>query len=268
MIAAVVQMTSGVDLTHNLERAAHWIARAAQAGAELISLPENMPILREENDSAPHPFAQDMKDGPVVRFLSEQARTHGVWLAGGTLPERVPEDPDRVYNTAVLHAPDGELCASYRKIHLFDVDVPGAVLRESRGAAAGTEAVVAHTVRAAIGLTVCYDLRFPELYRELVARGAQILLVPSAFTVPTGRDHWEILLRARAIENQCFVLAAGQYGEHNSTRRSYGRSMIIDPWGVVLATVPDGEGFATARLDFEAQAEVRRRLPALAHRRL
>jgi len=166
------------------------------------------------------------------------------------------------------YGPDGELLGVYRKIHLFDVDLPGATHRESSRVAAGSELVVAKTEACTLGLSVCYDVRFPELYRVLADRGAQLLLVPSAFTVPTGRDHWEVLLRARAIENQCFVVASAQFGEHGATRRTYGRSMIVDPWGTVLCTAPDGEGVATAELDFARQTEVRQRLPALRHRRL
>jgi predicted amidohydrolase len=267
MIAAVVQMTSGNDLARNLARAGELIAAAARAGARLVALPENFPLLREEGASGPNPHAQEVPGGPVLRFLAEQARTHGILLAGGTFPERIPDDP-RVFNTSTLFAPSGEMLALYRKIHLFDVDLPGAVLRESSRVAPGKDLVVAKTDACTLGLSVCYDVRFPELYRQLVEHGAQVLLVPSAFTVPTGRDHWEVLLRARAIENQCFVVAAAQWGAHYPSRHSYGRSLVVDPWGTVLCTVPDGEGFALAELDFERQAEIRRRLPALRHRRL
>ena len=267
MIAAVVQMTSTPDYAHNLARAEHWIARAAQAGARLVALPENFPLMREEDDSGPHPLAAELADSEPLRFVCEQAARHGVWIAGGTVPERVPGEP-RAYNTAVLADADGRLAASYRKIHLFDVDLPGAELRESRTVAPGDEAVCAETPWGRLGLTVCYDLRFGELFRALTERGAEMLWVPSAFTVPTGRDHWEVLLRARAIECQAFVLAPGQYGRHNRTRRSYGRSLIVDPWGTVLAQVPDGEGFALAEIDPARVAEVRERIPVARHRRL
>ncbi|MFI5317470.1 MAG: carbon-nitrogen hydrolase family protein [Myxococcota bacterium] len=267
MRAAVVQMTSGSDLERNLARAADWIAAAAARGAELIALPEMFPLIREEGADAANPHAQDVPGGPVLRFLSERAAQHRVLLAGGTFPERIAGD-SRVFNTSAVFGPTGELLALYRKIHLFDIDLPGATLRESARVAPGSEVVVAKTAACTLGLSVCYDVRFPELYRQLVERGAQVLLVPSAFTVPTGRDHWEVLLRARAIENQCFVVASAQWGEHNATRRSYGRSLIADPWGTVLCTVPDGEGVGVAELDFERQADVRRRLPALRHRRL
>ena len=267
MIAAVVQMTSTPDYDRNLERAEHWIARAAGAGAQLVALPENFPLMREESDTGPHPLAAELAESRPLGFVRDQARRHGVWIAGGTVPERVPGD-FRVYNTAVLVDADGNLAASYRKIHLFDVDLPGSELRESRTVAPGEEVVCASTPWGGFGLTVCYDLRFGELFRALVERGAELLWVPSAFTLPTGRDHWEILLRARAIECQAFVLAPGQFGVHNRTRRSYGRSLIVDPWGVVLAQVPDGEGVALADLDPARVAEVRARIPVAGHRRL
>lgn len=266
MIAAVVQMTSGSDLEQNLARATYWVERAASAGAELVALPENLLGVREESQSGPHPPPQDL-EGPVVARLRGLSKRLRITLCAGTIPECIPSDT-RTYNTSLLWGPEGELLARYRKIHLFDVELEGASLRESRTVAPGEEVIVASTPLGPIGLSICYDLRFPELYRTQSARGARILLIPSAFTVPTGRDHWEVLLRARAIENQCFVLAPGQYGQHNPTRRSYGRSMIVDPWGTVLATVPDREGYAVAELDMAHQDEIRRRLPALQHRRL
>ncbi len=266
MIAAVVQMTSGTELEPNLEQASQRVARAAAAGAELVCLPEMFPAIREEGESGPNSAAQDM-DGPVVRLLRDLAKTHGLVLAGGSFAERIPGDT-RVYNTSLVVDAQGEILARYRKIHLFDIDLPGHSLRESRGVAPGDEVVTAESAVGTLGLSVCYDLRFPELYRTLAERGATLLLVPAAFTVPTGRDHWQVLLRARAIENQAFVLAAAQCGEHNTTRRSFGRSMIIDPWGTVLATVPEGGELALAELDLARLAEVRERLPALRHRRL
>jgi predicted amidohydrolase len=265
MRAAVIQMTSVPDLEQNLARAAHWVARAAEAGAELVALPENFPFLREE-DAGPNPVAQSL-DGPVVDFLRDQAKRHQVVLAGGTLPEAIPGD-ERVYNTSVVVDSDGTICGVYRKIHLFDVALSRATHQESLYVAPGDEIVVAETSAGVLGLSVCYDLRFPELYRALVDRGARILLVPAAFTVPTGSDHWEVLVRARAIESQTFVLAAAQHGVHTPRRRSYGRSMIVDPWGLVLCTVADGEGLGLAELDFDQLEQVRERLPALRHRRL
>jgi len=201
----------------------------------------------------------------VVQFLRERAKRHGIVLAGGTLPEAIPGDR-RVHNTSVVVDRDGSLRGIYRKIHLFDVELADVGLRESRAVAPGRDIVVAETEVGILGMSICYDLRFPELYRALVERGAWILLVPSAFTVPTGRDHWEVLLRARAIESQAYVLAAAQWGEHSETRRSYGRSMIVDPWGTVLATVPDGEGIGLADLDRERLERIRRELPSLRNR--
>jgi deaminated glutathione amidase len=267
MIAAVVQMTSGADVARNLARAGEWIAAAAARGAELVALPEMFAQIREENAPAPNPDAQELPGGPVLRFLSEQAAAHRIVLAGGSFPERIPGD-ERVFNTSTVFGPNGELLALYRKIHLFDVDLVGATLRESARVAPGAELALAKSDACTLGLSVCYDVRFPELYRQLTERGAQVLLVPSAFTVPTGRDHWEVLLRARAIENQCFVVASAQFGDHNPGRRSYGRSLIADPWGTLLCVVPDGEGIGLAELDFARQADIRRRLPALRHRRL
>lgn len=267
MIAAVVQMTSGPELARNLARAAELIAHAAGLGAELVALPENFPLLGRDPASGPNPDAQDVPNGEVVRFLREQATAHGIVLAGGTFPERIAGDA-RVFNTSIVVDRSGQLIALYRKIHLFDVDLPGAVLRESATVAAGGDVVVAKLPHCTLGLSVCYDVRFPELYRALVDRGATVLLVPAAFTVPTGRDHWEVLLRARAIESQCFVIAAAQWGEHSATRCSFGRALIADPWGTVLCTVPDGEGVAVAELDFARLEDVRRRLPSLRHRRL
>jgi len=265
MLAAVIQLTSGQDVEANLARAAEWIERAARAGARLVALPENLPYMREES-AGPHPAAQ-APDGRVVRFLCEQAKQHGVVLAGGTFPEAIPGQT-RVYNTSLVVESNGEVRARYRKIHLFDVDLPEAALLESSGVAPGDAIVVAETSAGRLGLSICYDVRFPELYRELAARGATLLLVPAAFTVPTGQDHWEVLLRARAIENQAFVLAAAQYGTHSERRRTYGRSLIVDPWGLVLARVPDGEGMALAELDMGHLERIRRQLPALRHRRL
>ncbi|HTO52509.1 MAG TPA: carbon-nitrogen hydrolase family protein [Myxococcota bacterium] len=267
MIAAVVQMTSGSDVARNLARAGEWIAAAAARGAELVALPEMFAQIREEGAAGPNPDAQDVPSGPVMRFLSEAAARHRIVLAGGSFPERIPGDP-RVFNTGPIFGPAGELLALYRKIHLFDIDLVGTTLTESSRVAPGSEIVTAKTATCTLGLSICYDVRFPELYRQLAERGAQVLLVPAAFTVPTGRDHWQVLLRARAIENQCYVVAAAQFGDHNPGRRSFGRSLVVDPWGTVLCTVPDGEGLGLAELDFARQAEIRRRLPALRHRRL
>jgi predicted amidohydrolase len=265
MRAAVVQLCSGADVERNLARAEHWIERAAGAGAELVALPENFALMRE-GDAGPLPLREPLV-GRIGEFLREQARRHRVVLAGGSFPEAISGDR-RAHNTSLVFDPDGSLRGVYRKIHLFDVALAEATHAESRHFRPGSDLVVAHTQAGPLGLSICYDVRFPELYRELVRQGARTLLVPSAFTVPTGRDHWEVLLRARAIENQCFVVAAAQCGAHGPTRRTFGRSLIADPWGTVMAMVPDGEGYAVAELDFDRQDEIRKKLPALEHRRL
>ena len=266
MRAAVVQMTSTADLDQNLERSAHWIDRARSEGAEFVALPENFAFMREE-DAGPSEIAQGL-EGPVVQFLREQARQHGLILAGGTFPEKIEGDP-RSHNTSVLIDPDGELRAVYRKIHLFEIGLPEVSFRESKAVAPGSEVVVAELGSGGIGpigLSVCYDLRFPELYRQHARHGATVLLVPAAFTVPTGRAHWELLLRARAVENQAYVIAAAQFGAHSAHRSSYGHSMIIDPWGRVRCEVPDGEGIGLAELDRAELDRIRAQLPALDHR--
>jgi len=263
----VIQLCSSDDLAANLGAAREWVNEAARSGARLIALPENFAFLRREGEAIP--CAQGL-DGEIVSFVRELAAKHGVWILGGTFPEAIPGD-SRVHNTSVLASPDGEIAAVYRKIHLFDVDLRssgGGSFRESRTIAPGEEVVVADTPLFKIGLSVCYDLRFPELYRDLVARGARFLAVPSAFTPETGKDHWKVLLRARAIENQAFVVAPAQCGRHSENRSSHGRSMIVDPWGVVLAQAGDRPGTVLADCSLEVQDEIRAALPCLGHRRL
>ena len=218
--------------------------------------------------------------GPILTAMQELARGAGVWLLLGGFPELAPPaktdappgERQRIRNSAILIDPEGALAAVYRKIHLFDVDLghlPGGKrFCESDAIEPGTEVVVAETPWGGLGLSICYDLRFPELYRALVARGARLVAVPSAFTMETGRDHWHVLLRARAIENQVYVMAPAQFGVHGSNRRSYGHALIVDPWGTILAECGDQEGFALARIDFAQQDKVRSTLPCLTHRRL
>jgi deaminated glutathione amidase len=264
-LAAAVQMTSTADAERNLDGAERLVRQAAARGAQLIGLPENFAFLRSEGE--PVPQAQPL-DGPWVQRMAALARELRVTLLLGSLPEAIP-DAARVYNTAVLLGPDGTLLARYRKLHLFDVDIPGMEsLKESKAVAPGSELVVAATSCGTLGLSICYDLRFPELYRELTRRGAQLLAVPSAFTERTGKDHWEPLLRARAIENLAYVLAPAQVGQHARGRSSHGHAMVVDPWGSVLAQVAGGEGLALAEIDLERQQRLRRELPALDHRRL
>ena len=265
VVAAVVQMTSTADVERNLSTAERLVAEAAARGAGFVALPENFAFLRSTGD--PPPEAQTL-EGPWVRRMAAAARTHGVTLLLGSLPERSAE-PGKIHNTSVLLGPDGAVLAVYRKIHLFDIDLPGLEhLKESREVAAGQDLVVAQAPFGALGMTICYDVRFPEQYRALTRRGARVLAVPSAFTERTGKDHWEVLLRARAIENLAYVVAPAQVGVHGRGRSSHGHALIVDPWGAVLAQVPDGEGIALAELDFERQDRLRRELPALSHARL
>jgi len=264
-LGAVVQMTSTTDVERNLATAEGLVEQAAARGAALVGLPENFAFLRSEGQPVPEP--QDL-EGPWVRRMADLARQARVTLLLGSLPERVPGEA-RVRNTSVLLGPDGATLAVYRKIHLFDIDLAGMEhLKESKAVLPGDEIVTAETGLGRIGLSICYDLRFPELYRELARRGARVLCVPSAFTERTGKAHWEVLLRARAIENLAYVLAPAQVGEHGGGRASHGQAMIVDPWGAVVAQVPGGEGVAVAELDFERLERLRRELPALSHARL
>ncbi len=264
MRAAAVQLQSTPDRDRNLEAADRLTRAAASAGAELIVLPEKWPVLGtpEQTIAGAEPF-----EGPILQWAQATARELGIDLVAGSFSERIEGD-ERGRNTSIHVGPDGELRASYRKIHMFDVEVGGRVYKESEHEAPGDEIVLSETANGVgLGLTICYDVRFPELYRILAVKGAEIVAVPAAFTFATTRDHWEILLRARAIEGQAFVVAANQIGEHAPGIRSGGRSMIVDPWGVVLATAPDSETFVGAELDLERQAEIRRTLPSLANRR-
>ena len=266
--AAVVQMTSGPDLHRNLSRAEELVAHAAGRGARLVVLPENFALLAADEDAKLSVAETVPGSGPILTRMAAAARQHGVALILGGMPERTT-DPRKVRNTSVYLDQAGEIVAAYRKIHLFDVSIPdGASYRESESVEPGREVVVVETPWAPIGLSVCYDLRFPELYRAQAASGARILTVPAAFTLHTGRDHWHVLLRARAIENLCFVLAAAQYGRHSEKRVTYGHAMIVNPWGHVLAECGDSEGVAVAELDFAYQDQVRREVPCLGHRRL
>jgi deaminated glutathione amidase len=262
--AAVVQLTSTADRERNLATADRLTRAAAAAGAELIVLPEKWSVLGtpEQTAAGAEPF-----DGPALAWARETARELRVDLVAGSIAERVA-GAEKGSNTSAHIGPDGAVRAVYRKIHMFDVEVGGRTYRESEHEQPGDEVVLSQTAGGVeLGLTVCYDLRFPELYRILAVRGARVLIVPAAFTLATTREHWEVLLRARAIEDQAFVVAANQVGEHAPGYRSGGRSMIVDPWGIVLAQAPDAETFAIAELDLERQAEIRRSLPSLANRR-
>jgi predicted amidohydrolase len=259
---AVVQLNSTNDKARNLARAERLVRAAAADGAELVALPEKWSLLAGGEELL---AGAEALDGPSLGAARGWARELGVHLLAGSVSER--GEGGKAFNTSVLVGPGGDDLAVYRKIHMFDVEAGGVSYRESAHEEAGTEIVTGPVGDLILGLSVCYDLRFPELFRILAVRGARLLAVPSAFTLATGRDHWQVLLRARAIENQAFVLAPNQVGEAPPHFSSYGRSAIVDPWGVVLATVPDGEGFAAAELDLAAQERVRESLPSLANRR-
>jgi nitrilase len=268
--AAAVQMTSGADVAANLATAARLIAQATAAGATLVALPENFAFLgQHERDKLA--VAETDGAGPIQDFLASTAARHHIHLVGGTIPLR-GVDATRVRAACLLHGPDGRRLARYDKIHLFDVNVGadgGERYRESTSIEPGEDIVAVDTELGRIGLAVCYDLRFPELFRALLARGAEILVLPSAFTETTGAAHWHLLCRARAVENLCYLLAPGQGGLHDNGRRTYGHSLIVGPWGEVLAEHTDsGEGVACARIDREEQRRLRQRFPAVEHRRL
>jgi predicted amidohydrolase len=264
MRAAAVQLSSTPDRDRNLEAADRLTRAAAAQGAELVVLPEKWPVLGTEAQTA---AGAEPLDGAALSWARATARELGIDLVAGSVAERV-EGAERGANTSVHVGPDGEDRAVYRKIHMFDVEVGGRAYRESEHEAPGDEPASSELANGeGLGLTICYDLRFPELYRILAVRGATVIAVPAAFTETTTRDHWEVLLRARAIEDQCFVVAANQVGEPAPGMRSGGRSMIVDPWGLVLAQAPDLETFILAELDFDRLRGIRTKLPSLANRR-
>jgi deaminated glutathione amidase len=263
MRVAAVQLTSTADKARNLETAERFLNAAAADGARLIVLPEMFNVLGEAEVLQE---GAESLDGPTLRWTRALAQRRGIWLVAGSIMERVAGQ-NKLFNTSCLFDPQGELRATYRKIHLFDCDVPGASLHESATMMPGREIVRAEAEGVPLGLSICYDLRFPELFRILALGGVRLIVLASAFTERTGRDHWEVLVRARAIENQVFMLAANQGGASTPKLRWFGRSMIVDPWGVVLAQAPDREGYILADLDFEAQERMRAQLPSLANRR-
>ncbi len=264
-VAAVVQLSSGADRAANLDRAATLIRTAAERGARLVVLPE---VFTWRGPRTDEPGNAETIPGPTTTMMTALARECGVHLCMGSMLETAPGS-DRTFNTSIVIAPTGEVLARYRKIHLFDVELPGrACVRESDGRAPGDEVVVVPTELGTLGLSICYDLRFPELYRRLVHAGAEVLLMPSAFTFPTGAAHWEVLCRARAIENQCWFLAANQTGQSPHGFADYGNSLVVDPWGTVVARVGDGEGIALAEIDLDYLRRIRREMPCLEHVRL
>lgn len=265
--AAAIQMVSGPDVEANLIEAERLIRQAAESGAELAVLPENFAIMgRHDTDKLR--AAELAGEGPIQSFLSRTAAEWGIWLVGGTIPLAGPT-PERVYPACLVFDAGGRRVARYDKIHLFDVDLPtGESWRESNVYRGGSESVVVDaTPVGKLGLTICYDLRFPALFERLAEAGAEVISVPAAFTVPTGKAHWEILLRARAIEAGVFVIAAAQHGRHEDGRETYGHSLIVDPWGEIIADMGDQVGIAFAEIDLGRVAEVRQRIPAIDHRR-
>jgi predicted amidohydrolase len=261
---AAVQLNSTADQAANMAVADRLTRAAAADGARLIVLPEKWTAMGSEDELR---AAAEPLDGSAIAWARATARELGVDLVAGSILERVPGQ-EKLANTSVHVDPRGEIRAVYRKVHMFDVEVDGRSYRESELEQPGEEIVVSQTADGvALGLSICYDLRFPELYRILAVRGARVIALPAAFTLATTRDHWETLVRARAIENQAFVIAANQVGEHPAGQHSGGRSMIVDPWGVLLAQAPDSEGHILAELDLERQREIRARLPSLANRR-
>jgi predicted amidohydrolase len=265
---ASVQLSSQDSLDANLAECRALIDVAAGKGAKVVLLPENLAYMGPEPGK--YTIAERLGDAaaPIQRTLSEAARAGGVHVIAGGIPER-SDDERRPYNTCVVFSDAGDIVASYRKIHLFDVDLAdGTTLRESAGAQAGSDPVTVTLGGFVFGLSICYDLRFPELYRALVDRGAEVLVVPAAFTLHTGKDHWHVLLRARAIESQCFVVAAAQWGKHPQGRTTYGHSLVVDPWGTILSEAPERIGVIVTDLERDDLRRVRASLPSLRHRRL
>jgi deaminated glutathione amidase len=260
---ACVQMTSRADKAANLERAQQLVSEAAATGADVVVLPEKWNAIGDA--ALYHATAETLEGGESVAAMAEWSRTHGITLVGGSIAER-REGREKLSNTCLVFDPEGHIVATYRKIHLFDVEVGGVVYRESEAEEPGDEPVVADIEDWKVGLSICYDIRFPELYRILTLEGAQLVTVPAHFTTPTGKDHWHVLMRARAIENQLYVVAAAQIGETLPGRPSYGRSLIADPWGVVIAQAPDQETVITATLDRAHLLSIRAKLPSLANR--
>lgn len=260
---ACVQMTSRADKAANLDNAERLVARAAATGADVVVLPEKWSLIGDPE--VLHAGAEPLEGGETVSAMAGWARAHGITIVGGSIAER-REGREKLSNTCVVVDPEGEIAAVYRKIHLFDVEAGGHVYRESDAEEPGTEPVLAEVEGWPVGLTVCYDIRFPELYRILALEGALVFTVPANFTLYTGKDHWELLLRARAVENQCYLAAAAQIGETMPGKLSFGRSSIVDPWGIVLAQAADEETVIAAEFDRGRLEELRRRFPSLASR--
>lgn len=267
-VAAVIQMTSGPDVQQNMRTAFTLLEEAAQRGAKLAALPENF-LLMGMTEQDKFSIAEDEGQGPIQQWLVHTARQLNLWIVAGTIPLKVPHESRLAAACLVVNA-QGEVVARYDKIHLFDVDVEDATgqYRESATLRPGQSAVLVDTPIGKVGLAICYDMRFPELFRQLSAAGAEVLIIPAAFTVPTGKAHWDVLLRARAVENLCYVLAPAQSGVHANGRETYGHSMMINPWGEVIVCKEKGVGVIAAEIDLNSLHERRRKFPALTHRRL
>lgn len=265
MLIAAAQMNSQADKAKNIDAAVRLVRQAKELGASFVGLPENFAWMGPEPE---RPSAAETLDGYTLGRMAQLAKELKITLLAGSILEAgAPEG--KLFNTSVLFGPDGATLGVYRKIHLFDVDVgDGVAYRESDGVAHGHEVVCADAPLGKVGLSVCYDVRFPELYRKLSKKGASLICVPAAFTLMTGKDHWEVLLRARAIENQAYVIAPAQHGLHGEKRQTFGHAMIVDPWGLVTARASGGEGLAVGQFDLELLERVRNSLPALSHRRL
>jgi len=266
MKIAALQMVSTPDVDRNVKAASRLIAQAAGGGARLVVLPEYFCLMGRRDDDKLR-VAEAAGNGPIQQALAGAARQHGLWVVGGTVPLR-GSDESHALNSCGVYAPDGSLAARYDKIHLFAFDNGRERYDEGRTLDAGSSPVAVQAGPLRVGLSICYDLRFPELYRALMDPPCDLLCVPAAFTYTTGQAHWELLLRARAVENQCYVIAAAQGGTHENGRRTWGHSLIVDPWGEVVAVQAEGEGVVFAELDPLRIAQVRTQLPALAHRRL
>ncbi len=264
---AAVQLNTQDDLATNLSTARSLVLDAARRGARLVVLPENLAYMGPEDGK--RAVAQPLEPGHAIfESLAMAATDADAWVIAGGVPEQ-SHDPRRPYNTCAVFAPDGTIAAKYRKIHLFDVDLPdGTRIAESDANLAGDEPVVVDVDGFKVGLSICYDLRFPELYRRLIDMGAEIIVIPAAFTLTTGKDHWHVLVRARAIENQVYAIAPGQWGRHPKGRTTYGKSIVVDPWGEVIAQCSEGEGLCRATLHRSYLVQVRTSLPSVAHRRL
>ena len=265
---AAIQMASGTNVSANLIEASKQITSAAQAGAKLIVLPENFAVMVFK-DADQIKIAEEDGTGPIQDYLSEQAKKNNVWLISGTIPIKSALE-NKVYAACLVYNEKGERVSRYNKIHLFDVHlaITNETYNESETLEAGNEVVVVDTPFGKIGIAVCYDLRFPELFRQLVLRGAEIIVLPSAFTASTGKAHWEVLLRARAIENLCYLVASAQGGYHVNGRETYGDSMIIDPWGTIMDRLPHGSGYIVADIDINSLHKLRQNFPVLKHRKI